>query len=202
MAGPLPRYSSSSSVWVVFSINPRSFNSAIASDSMFAEAYIGKADLLLAVAWRRDVDPDSLLKPILTCIAEAKEIDPRSGLPYSTEGQVYLLYDFDFINAEKSFNKAIELSNDQTTLVSAHLGLMAIYKKRGESKKSNEEYQKAALLNPDVEKITKEMDIDHITPAPYYAGKGLKEGDGLHPALEKRIKAIKKEILKLEEETK
>jgi exonuclease VII small subunit len=71
---------------------------------------------------------------------------------------------------------------------------MAIYKKRGELDKSNEEYKKACELYPGVKDMITESEISLMTPTPQYSGQNVDDGKGLHPSLETRIKQAEETI--------
>lgn len=151
--------------------------------------------LLLSLAFQKLPRPD--LTKALELLKEASEIEPDNADVHLNLAQVHnKLKNED--EAIDEFNYAIELSNDSATLVSVHLGLMAIYEKRGESEKANKEYEAAYEIYPGVEDMIKQAEISRITPAPKYAGEEFRDGgDGLHPPIEKRIQHVIEEIEKL-----
>ena len=151
--------------------------------------------LLLSLAFQKLPKPD--LTKALELLKEASEIEPDNADVHLNLAQVHnkLKNEGEAID---EFNQAIELSNDPVTLVSAHLGLMATYERRGDSEKANKEYQAAYEIYPGVEDMIKQAEISRITPAPKYAGEEFRGGgDGLHPPIEKRIKHAIEEIEKL-----
>ena len=151
--------------------------------------------LLLSLAFQKLPKPD--LTKALELLKEASEIEPNNADVHLNLAQVHnkLKNEGEAID---DFKHAIELSNDLAVLVSAHLGLMAIYEKRGDSEKANKEYQAAYEIYPGVEDMIKQAEISRITPAPKYAGEELKDDrDGLHPSFKKRIKHAIEEIEKL-----
>lgn len=150
--------------------------------------------LLLSLALQRRPTPD--LSRAARLLEKSTQIAPDNADAHLNLAQVYEKLK----NEEKSiieFNKAVELSNDPATLVSAHLGLMAIYKKQGESAKAKEEYDTAYKIYPGIEEMIKQAEINKITPTPQYAGESFREGEGLHPSNEDRIKKLREEINKL-----
>lgn len=150
--------------------------------------------LLSALAFQKLAIPD--LTKSLELLKKASAIDPDNADVYLNLAQVHskLTNDDEAIDG---FNRAVELSNDSAILVSAHLALMAIYEKRGESEKAKKEYDAAHKIYPGIEEMIKQAEINRITPPPKYAGEGLREGDGLHPSYDKRIQQAIEEIKKL-----
>lgn len=165
------------------------FEKALSIDSQHIQAY-----LLLSLALQRRPNPD--LSRAVGLLEKASQIAPDNADVHLNLAQVY-----DKLKEEEKaiteFNKTIELSNDPVILVSAHLGLMALYQKQGESAKAKEEYEAAYKIYPGVEEMIKQAEISHITPRPKYAGEKLRGKDGLHPSHEERIKRLKEEIRKM-----
>jgi len=149
--------------------------------------------LLLSLAFQK------LKKPKLIDAARLLEsgstIEPNNADIHLSLAQVYEELREDE-KAISEFNHTVELSEDPATLISAHLGLMAIYKKSGQSEKANKEYEAAYKIYPGVEEIIKQAEISGITPAPRYAGDEFRHDDPLHPSLEERIRRAREEILK------
>jgi len=154
------------------------------------------AMLLLALAYQRLSKPD--LINALKILQKASQIEPQNADVHLNLAQLYSELNKE-IKAIKEFKLVVELSNDPVTLLSAHLGLMALYKKRGELEKAKQEFEEARQLDPNIEEAIKQAEINHITPIPIYPFPG--EG-GSYPLLEKRIKHVQKEILKMLEEKK
>ena len=121
------------------------FDAAIAADSTYADAYIGKADLLLAVAWRQQVDPEILRSDINYCIDKAIMNDPNSGLPFASKGYVHYLYDFNFVRAEELYKKAIELAPNSDVTYARYFWLKM---SEGEFAEARNLAQNALELNP------------------------------------------------------
>lgn len=165
------------------------FEKVVSIDSGHIKAY-----LLLSLALQRCPNPD--LSKAAELLENACELSPDNADVHLNLAQIYDKLEKDEM-AINEFDNAIELSDDPATLVSSHLGLMAIYRKLGELEKSDEEYDAAYEIFPDIEKMIKLAEINRITPAPKYAGSEFREGDGIHPTLEKRIKRIREEISKM-----
>ena len=153
------------------------FEKVLAIDSDNIQAY-----LLLSLALQQGPKPD--LKKSEALLQRASQLEPENADVRLSLGQIYN-EQREEDRAINEFNKAIELSNDPATLVSAHLGLMAIYKKQGQSAKANEEYEAAYKIFPGVEEMIKKAEIKRISPTPEYLGEG-----GFHPYLEERIKKL------------
>ncbi len=165
-----------------------------------------QAHLLLALA--RQKDPNLDLSKTLALLEEAVEIAPNHADAHLNLAQVYdQLEEED--KAIREFNQALELSelpDDAMTLLSAHLGLMAIYTKRAQNYRNQNELEKAkkelgkahyeleeaSEIYPDIEEVLIQLDIADLTPPPEYAG-----DSSVHPELEKRKKETEKLIEEL-----
>lgn len=156
-----------------------------------------QAHLLLALALQRHPKPD--LSRVAELLEKATQIAPNNADVHLNLAQVY-----DKLKEEEKaiteFNTTIELSNDPAILVSAHLGLMAIYKRQSQLAKAQEEYEAAYKIYPGVEEMIKQAEINRVTPPPKYAGEEFREGDGYYPSHEERIKRLREEIRKISEE--
>lgn len=165
------------------------FQQVLNVDSNYIHAY-----LLLSLALQKRPKPDLLR--VAGLLEKANQVAPDNADVHLNLAQVY-----DKLKKEEKaiteFKKTIELSNDPAILVSAHLGIMAIYKRQGDSAKAKKEYDAAYKIYPGVEEMIKQAEISHITPPPRYAGEGFREGDGLHPSYEERIKRLREEIRKM-----
>lgn len=151
-----------------------------------------KAMLLLSLAFQK-VQPPNLTKA-LELLIEASDLEPDNAEVHLNLAQVYEKLE----NEEESiseFNEAIALSSDPATLVSAHLGLMAIYQERGETERADGEYKAAYEIFPGVKDIIEQAEINRGTTIEY-GGEEFR-GDGFHPSLEERIRRSIKEIEKL-----
>lgn len=157
------------------------FEKVLAIDSNNIQAH-----LLFSLALQQGPKPD--LKKAVEILEKASHWETRNADVHLSLGQIYN-EQREEDRAINEFNKAIELSNDPSTLVSAHLGLMAVYKKRGQLRKAQEEYEAAYNIFPGVEEMIKQVEINRMTPVPQYSGDG-----GLHPFPEERIKKIREKM--------
>lgn len=170
------------------------FEKVLSIDSCKVSAY-----LLLATALQKCPEPD--LTKVTTLLEKARQIAPENTDVHLHLGQVYTKTKKDE-QAIREFNEVIASSNDEANLVSAHLGLMAIYQRRGEKVKAEKEYQAAYRIYPGVEEMLRQAEISRITPAPKYAGEDMRGDDGLHPTHEERIKRVGAGIDRLSAEEK
>lgn len=154
-----------------------------------------QAHLLLSLALQKHPRPN--LSRAAQLLENAVRISPQNAEAHLNLAQVYGKLGKSE-NSIAEFKSAIELSDDPAILVSGHLGLMALYKKRGELDKADEEYDAAYQIYPGVEDMIKQAEISRITPPPKYAGEGFRDDEsGLHPSLEKRIKQSREEIARI-----
>src|SRR6266478_5762835 len=119
------------------------FQQAIAKDPNYAAAYLGLADCLSVLGWLGFVAPDEGRSGAL--ILQALEIDPGSGEAHASLGFATMLYDYDFANAEREFERSIELSPRYAT---AHqwFGLYLVLMARFEE--GYTELKRAVRLDP------------------------------------------------------
>jgi tetratricopeptide (TPR) repeat protein len=164
------------------------FERVLNIDSTYIEAY-----LWVSLALQRRPSPD-LLK-VAGLLEKAIQIAPDNANTHLNLAQVYGKLRKE--EATTEFKRAIELSDDPAILVSAHLGLMAIYKEQGNRSKTMEEYEAAYKIYPGVEEMIKQAEISHITPVPKYSCENCGEENGLHPSLEERIKKLREELRKM-----
>jgi Tfp pilus assembly protein PilF len=148
-----------------------------------------QAYLLLSLALQSLPTRD--LPRVTRLLEKAATIAPKNDEVHLNLAQVY-----DGKNAINEFNRVIELSRQPASLVSAHLGLMAIYARRGDSANANQEYERARDILPDVGKLIKQAEINRRTPPPRYAGEEYRGEDGIHPSLEERIRKLIEEYTK------
>jgi Tfp pilus assembly protein PilF len=162
------------------------FNTAIEMDSTCAQAY-----LLSALTVRKQKKPD--LKKALSLVEKAVGIAPDDGAVRLNLAEVYTEMGSDD-KAEREFKNAINLSRDDAILVSAHLGLMAVYEKKGDAEGAGREYDAAKAIFPGVDEIIKRAEIARLSPSPVYAGSPASQEGSYHPFLEDRIKHAEEAI--------
>lgn len=145
--------------------------------------------LLLSYAYNQLLEPELSKSEIL--LRKALEIEPNNPDVHLSLAQVLeKLGKGD--ESIKEFNQAINFTDDPTILLSAHLGLMAAYKRKGDIVKADKEYQIAYKIYPGIKGIIEKGEIDSFTPPPQ-----IPFGDEMHPSDQERIKLLLKEIEKL-----
>jgi len=154
-----------------------------------------QAYLLLSLTIQKYPDPN--LSRAARLLENAAVVAPHNADVHWELAQIY-----DELNeAEKAiteFKKTVQLSNDPASSVSAHLGLMAIYKRQGKSQEAQDEYDAAYEIYPAIEEMIKRTKIYSITPPPKYTGEGYGDGEsGFHPSLETRIRQAREEIARI-----
>src|SRR5437660_4127491 len=120
------------------------FEQAIATDPTYAAAYAGLADSLsgLGVYF---VAPDQGCGKAKTLALRALEMDPGLAEAHASLAWATMWYDYDFVTAEREFERSIELSRRYAT---AHmwygfcLGMMGCYEE------SYTEFKRAIRLDP------------------------------------------------------
>jgi adenylate cyclase len=86
------------------------FQLALDLDPGFALAYTGYADSSLMAALYGLLQPRQIAAKAKQCAETALKIDPFLSEPYCSLGFYYAVFEWDWINAEKNFLKAIELN--------------------------------------------------------------------------------------------
>jgi Tfp pilus assembly protein PilF len=156
------------------------------------------AHLLISSAIQKQRNPD--LSQALKILDKALKIYPNSAEVHLNIAQVYQQKKHEK-EALNHFQKALELTSDPQILLAGHLGMMSIYRNRGENGKATLEYEAARKIYPQVDKLIAEMEIKQkgatlAIPAEEFGG----YGSDSHPSFEKRIELIKKTILNLDKE--
>ncbi len=159
---------------------------AVNIDTSNTQAY-----LLLSLALQKRTKPE--LKKAVEILDRALQIDPDNDNVHLNLGQDYYRLG-ESQKAIEEFGKAIGLSKDTAVLISAHLGLVALYKEQGDSAGANQQYETACEIYPELKEILRQAEINKICPAPRYAGEEFREEDGIHPPLEERIRKALEEI--------
>jgi DNA-binding winged helix-turn-helix (wHTH) protein/TolB-like protein/Tfp pilus assembly protein PilF len=92
------------------------YEQAIAKDPNFALAYVGMADLQITLVGD-NAAPFSKVEPdIRRNLAKALEIDPTLAQARNLLAEVKYQFDFDWAEAEKEFQKAIELNSNAASI--------------------------------------------------------------------------------------
>jgi TolB-like protein/Flp pilus assembly protein TadD len=88
----------------------RYFNAAIEKQPNFAEAYVELAVSYMELGHMLVLPPQDSFPKAKAAALKAISLDERLGGAHSMLGEVYLLYDWDFLAAEKEVRRAIELN--------------------------------------------------------------------------------------------
>jgi TolB-like protein/Flp pilus assembly protein TadD len=104
------------------------FQQAIVKDPTYASAHMGLADCLSVLGWGGFVAPNEGCGRGSSLVFRALEMDRGSGEAHASLGFATMLYDYDFANAEREFERSIELSPRYATAhqwFGLYLALMA-----------------------------------------------------------------------------
>jgi serine/threonine-protein kinase len=87
------------------------FEQAIGTDSNFSQAYSGIADVYIAygIGNAGDYPPDEYFPKARTAARRALAIDSTSAEALTADAKVKLLYDFDWLGAEREFARALDV---------------------------------------------------------------------------------------------
>src|SRR5947209_1311246 len=86
------------------------FQQAIAKDSTYAAAYAGLADCLSVLGWWGFASPDDGCGKAKGLALRALERDRGLGEAHASLAWATILYDYDFVTAEREFERSIELN--------------------------------------------------------------------------------------------
>jgi adenylate cyclase len=120
------------------------FRNAIDRDPEFASAWAGYADTYSLEIMYADADP-SFRDRASEASAKALELDPESGEAHASVGLAHLVRE-EFADAEREFNKAIEL---KPTLFEAYYYFARARFHQGDMDAAADYFAKAAEVNPD-----------------------------------------------------
>jgi eukaryotic-like serine/threonine-protein kinase len=125
------------------------FQDAIKKDPRYALAYNGLADcynyLGINGAILGGLPPKEVMPKAKELALKAIELDGTLAEAHRTLGQIHLVYDFDWIAAERELNKAIQLNpNDSQTVIRQ----TARYITMGEFQKAHESIKRFKELDP------------------------------------------------------
>ncbi len=121
------------------------FNKAIDADPTFAPAYAGMAE---AYSWAGGLDilPSQQVWPKVEAAAsKALEMDPNLGTAHHALAWVHYALHWDFPGAEREFQRATELSPNNST---AHLWYGMFLAQRNRTEQSLDEMRRAKQLDP------------------------------------------------------
>jgi TolB-like protein/DNA-binding winged helix-turn-helix (wHTH) protein/Tfp pilus assembly protein PilF len=86
------------------------FEESIRKDPNFAEAYSGLADAYLYLALFRRVPQEAALQSAQDALRKATQLDDSIGEVHDTLGTISWLHDWNWIEAEREFNRAIAMA--------------------------------------------------------------------------------------------
>jgi serine/threonine-protein kinase len=121
------------------------FKDAIDKDPTYALAYSGLADsYALKTAYTAE-SPREVMPKAKAAATKALELDPNLAEAHASLGQIVEYYEFDFLNAEKEYKRAIELSPNYPT---AHQWLAEHYAALKRNDEALVEIRRALELDP------------------------------------------------------
>ncbi|HVQ56102.1 MAG TPA: tetratricopeptide repeat protein [Pyrinomonadaceae bacterium] len=130
------------------------FNQAIEKDPSFALAYAGLADCYVVFSSYGVESPADAFPKARMAAQKALEIDGTLGEAWATLAQVKWSYDWDFMGAERDFQRAIELDPNYPT---AHQWYGEFLETMGRFDESLAEMRRAQELDPLSLIISKEL---------------------------------------------
>jgi len=108
----------------------RYFQEAIAKDPTYAAAYAGLSDCLSALSTYNFVAPDEGCGRAKALALQAVQMDPSLGEAHTSLAWVHTWYDYDFVAAEREFERSLELNPRYATthqFFAFYLGMMGRY---------------------------------------------------------------------------
>ena len=121
------------------------FSQAIESDPKFAPAYSGLADAYLVAGAYGAIPNQEALTRGKSAAARAVQLDDELASAHYALATAYTWYDWDWIKAEKEFQRAIELNPNDALGRNWHGGYLSL---RGRHEEAVEEHQRARELDP------------------------------------------------------
>lgn len=121
------------------------FNQALEKDPTYALAYVGLANCYLSGSFKFTDTYPKRVAMVKAAIQKALEIDDTLGEAYAVLAINKWFYEWDFVNAEKDFKRAIELSPNYATAHHWYAELLAM---EGRFDESFVEYNRALELDP------------------------------------------------------
>ena len=121
------------------------YQQAIEKDPKFALAYVGMADLQITMVGDNVIAYDDIKPQINSNLAKALELDPELAQARNLRAEVKYQFDFDWVEAEKEFKKAIELNPN---VASIRLAYGWFLMSAGRFNEATKEMEKAQELDP------------------------------------------------------
>ncbi|MEZ5425229.1 MAG: tetratricopeptide repeat protein [Pyrinomonadaceae bacterium] len=121
------------------------FEQAIKLDPNYALAYTGLADTYQLLAEYEAMTPGEGFAKARKAVGKALEIDDQLAEAHTSLAYILAFYDWDFVNAEKEFNRALKLDPNYAT---AHQWFGEFLLARGRFEEARTEHIKALELDP------------------------------------------------------
>jgi tetratricopeptide (TPR) repeat protein len=121
------------------------FQQAIAADSKFALAFAGLANGYALVSAFGGASPRDVMPKAKDAALKAISLDGSLADPYLALGHTAEYYDYDFVDAERHFKRAIELEPNNAT---AHEFYGTLLSNLGRNEPAEREFQTALQLEP------------------------------------------------------
>ncbi len=121
------------------------FNQAIESDPKFAPAYSGLADAYLVAGAYGAIPSREALTRGKAAAAKALELDNKLASAHYALATAYTWYDWDWANAEKEFQQALELNPNDALGRNWHGGYLSLL---GRHDQAIDEHEQALQLDP------------------------------------------------------
>ncbi len=121
------------------------FEQAIVTDPDYALAYAGLADTYSLLAWYRFLTPRSAFSRAREAVKMALAIDERLPEAHTSSGVVKFYYDWDWLGADRSFRRALELNPNDATALHAYAECLAA---RGSLDEARAMIERAQQLEP------------------------------------------------------
>jgi TolB-like protein/Tfp pilus assembly protein PilF len=121
------------------------FQQAIAKDTDYALAYTGLADSYAIIAFYSNLPPKPAFEEAKKATAKALEIDDTLAEAHASLGFVKEYYEWDWREAAKEYQKAIDLNPNYAT---AHQWYGMYFMKLGEFEKAGRELKRALRFDP------------------------------------------------------
>jgi TolB-like protein/DNA-binding winged helix-turn-helix (wHTH) protein/Flp pilus assembly protein TadD len=121
------------------------YQQAIERDPKFALAYVGMADLQITLVGDNQTAYQEVKSKIAANLAKALELDSELAQARNLLAEVKYQFDFDWVEAEKEFKKAIELNPN---VASIHLAYGWYLMSLGRFKEATREMERAQELDP------------------------------------------------------
>jgi len=120
------------------------FNKAIESDPGFAPAYVGLADVYLVVGAYGAMPTREALTRGKTAAQKALELDDNLAGAHYAMATAFTWYDWDWVNAEREFHRALELNPNDALGRNWHGGYLSV---RGRHDEAILEHERARQLD-------------------------------------------------------